>query len=150
VAVALVAADRRVLMQRRRLDRAHGGLWEFPGGKIEAGESPELAASREIREELGVELDQSALHAVSFASASAIRPMPALALQAPPVPRQSQVILLYACRLWQGEPSCLDAEEIAWFALDRLEQLAMPPLDYPLARALRAGMEKGYLGACQS
>jgi 8-oxo-dGTP diphosphatase len=114
-------------MQRRRLDRTHGGLWEFPGGKIEAGESPEAAAWREIREELGVDLDLSALQAVSFAS----QPL------AQPLPRQSHVILLYACRRWQGEPRCLDAEEIGWFAPERLEQLDMPPLDYPLAEALK-------------
>lgn len=132
VAVALVAPDRRVLMQRRRLDRAHGGLWEFPGGKIEAGEAPEAAAAREMFEELGVDLDPAALQAVSFASDSATAPTPGS-----PSPRAPHVILLYACRRWQGEPTCLDAEQIGWFAPDQLEQLAMPPLDYPLARALQ-------------
>ncbi len=131
VAVALVAADGRVLMQRRRRDRAHGGLWEFPGGKLEAGESPEAAAAREIGEELGVVLDISELHPVSFASS------PAAQSPAPP-----HVILLYACRHWQGQPRCLDAEEIGWFAPELLENLDMPPLDYPLARALVAAMQK--------
>ncbi len=124
VAVALIARDGRVLMQRRRLDRAHGGLWEFPGGKIEADEAPEFAACREIREELGVDLDISALQAVSFAADA-------------PTLHQRHIILLYSCRRWAGEPACLDAQEIAWVAPERLEQLAMPPLDYPLARALK-------------
>ncbi len=129
VAVALVAPDRRVLLQRRRLERAYGGLWEFPGGKIEAGESPEATAAREIFEELGVAVDVSALQAASFATDAAIAPSPG---SSPP-----HVILLYVCRRWRGEPACLDAEQIGWFALDQLAQLAMPPLDYPLARALQ-------------
>lgn len=123
VAVALIAADKRILMQRRRHGRAHGGLWEFPGGKIEPRETPAAAAVREIREELGVDLDPCALQPVSFASG-------------PPSARQPHVILLYACRQWQGEPQCLDAEEAAWLAPEQLAHLAMPPLDYPLARAL--------------
>ena len=138
VAAALIADDGRVLMQRRRLDRTHGGLWEFPGGKIEFGESPEAAARREIEEELGVGLEITALEPVSFASSSANLPA-----------GKTHVILLYACRQWRGEPRCLDAEEIGWFATDRLEHLAMPPLDYPLARSLHAA-RNGYLGACQS
>ena len=55
----------------------------------------------------------------------------------PPAPRQPHVILLYSCRDWQGEPACLDAAELGWFAADSLELLAMPPLDVPLAAALR-------------
>lgn len=126
VAVALIAADLRILMQRRRRDRAHGGLWEFPGGKIEAGETPDAAAAREIREELGMDLNPSELQTVSFASSSAV----------PESSGQPHVILLYACRQWHGEARCLDAEELAWFAPRELEYLAMPPLDYPLAQAL--------------
>jgi 8-oxo-dGTP diphosphatase len=127
VAAALVTADRRVLMQKRGLDRSHGGLWEFPGGKLEAAETLESAIFREIREELGVELDSAALQPVSFAADRA----------SPSGPRQPHVILLYSCRRWQGEPRCLDAQEIGWFAPQDLQQLAMPPLDYPLAAALQ-------------
>jgi 8-oxo-dGTP diphosphatase len=140
VAVALIASDGSVLMQRRRLNSAHGGLWEFPGGKIEGDETPEIAAFREIREELGVDLDISALHAVSFASDAAISSSPGSPLpvaSSAPNPYQTHVILLYSCRRWEGQPACLDAEEIGWFAPEQLEQLAMPPLDYPLARALK-------------
>ena len=126
VAVALIAADGRVLMQRRKLGAAHGGLWEFPGGKIEPGETAEAALVREIAEELGVVLEAGDLVPVGFASDPV----------QPPDHRQPHLILLYFCRRWQGSPRCLDGEKIGWFASDKLEGLAMPPLDYPLARAL--------------
>lgn len=126
VAVALIGADGRVLMQRRRLGRAHGGLWEFPGGKIEPGETAEGAAAREIAEELGLVIRAESLRPVGFASE--------------PAPRddgqRAPLILLFRCADWAGEPLCLDAEEIAWVAPEALAALAMPPLDYPLARAL--------------
>ena len=126
VAVALVAADGRVLMQRRRLGRAHGGLWEFPGGKIERRESAEDAAVREIAEELGLAIRASSLQPVGFASDS----------EAGGDGKPSPLILLFRCADWAGEPQCLDAEEITWVAQQDLAALAMPPLDYPLARAL--------------
>lgn len=126
VAVALVAPDGRILMQRRRADRAHGGLWEFPGGKVEPEESPESALVREIEEELGVRLDPANLAPLTFASDPAL----------PPAPRAPHVILLYICREWPGEPRCLDGEAIAWIRPDALLALPMPPLDVPLAKAL--------------
>jgi 8-oxo-dGTP diphosphatase len=124
VAVALVGVDGSVLMQRRRLGRAHGGLWEFPGGKIEPGEIAEEAAVREIAEELGLAIRASSLRPVGFASDPGVAGKP------------SPLILLFRCDDWAGEPQCLDAEEIAWVAPQALAGLAMPPLDYPLARAL--------------
>lgn len=126
VAVALIAPEPRILMQRRKASRAFGGLWEFPGGKVEPGESPESALLREIAEELGITLDVQALQPLTFASDPAL----------PPAPRQPHVILLYTCRRWRGEPSCLDAESIAWFAQEEIMGLPMPPLDVPLAEAL--------------
>jgi 8-oxo-dGTP diphosphatase len=127
VAAALIRADGQVLMQRRKRAKAHGGLWEFPGGKVEMGESPEAALVREIGEELGLALNAEALEPLTFASDPA----------QPPLPRQPHVILLYICRSWTGEPLCLDGEEIGWFPVDALSGLDMPPLDYPLARALK-------------
>lgn len=132
VAAALIDADGRVLMQRRRLGAAHGGLWEFPGGKLEAGESPESALRREIDEELGVVLDEAQLQPVGFASGPA----------AAPAAYPGIVILLYSCGTWLGEAECREGEEIRWFLPDALAGLDMPPLDYPLAQALVAMMAR--------
>lgn len=126
VAVALIDASGRILMQQRRADRAFGGLWEFPGGKVETGESPESALIREIEEELGLILECGELTPLTFASDPA----------QPPAPRQPHVILLYTCHHWQGEPDCLDGESIAWVMPEELMALPMPPLDVPLAKAL--------------
>ncbi|HVR91671.1 MAG TPA: (deoxy)nucleoside triphosphate pyrophosphohydrolase [Novosphingobium sp.] len=126
VAVALIRYDGKILLQQRRLDGAHGGLWEFPGGKIEPDESAESALIREIREELGCEIALDALTPLTFASDTRL----------PPALREPYVILLYTCRDWQGEPQCLDGEAIGWFAADELAGLSMPPLDRPLSEAL--------------
>lgn len=120
VAAALVDGAGRVLMQRRRQDRQHGGLWEFPGGKVEADETPGQSLCREIAEELDLVIAPGDLVPVSFASHSDL----------------PHVILLYTCHTWRGEPRCLDGEEIAWFAPEDILSLEMPPLDVPLARAL--------------
>lgn len=122
VAAALIAPDGAVLMQRRRLGGEHGGLWEFPGGKVEAGESLEESLCRELEEELGIRVAGESLEPLTFAASS----------------DQPHVILLYTCRAWQGEPDCLDGEEIGWFSPETLPELAMPPLDVPLAQALIA------------
>ncbi|MBW8784925.1 MAG: (deoxy)nucleoside triphosphate pyrophosphohydrolase [Novosphingobium sp.] len=131
VAVALLAGDGRVLMQRRPQGGAHGGLWEFPGGKLEPGETLESALIREIGEELGIVLDGATLAPLAFASDPV----------QPPAPRETYVILLYTCRQWSGAPRCLEGTErgaeIAWFAPAELDGLAMPPLDRPLAAALQ-------------
>ena len=127
VAVALIGRDGRVLLQRRRLESEHGGLWEFPGGKIEPGETPAAALVREIEEELGLTLVAANLEPMTFAAD----------VEPPAPPRRPVAILLYACRTWHGEPECLEGEEIAWFAPEGLAGLPMPPLDYPLAAAVR-------------
>ncbi|WP_374531517.1 NUDIX domain-containing protein [Novosphingobium sp.] len=126
VAIALIDSSARVLMQRRKLSGAHGGLWEFPGGKVEAAESPEAALIREVEEELGIALRSDALTPLGFASR----------------PDDPYVVLLYTCRRWDGEPVCLDGEEIGWFAADALMALAMPPLDVPLAKAVKELLER--------
>lgn len=121
VALALIDDAGRILMQRRRLMADHGGLWEFPGGKVEASETLISALQREIKEELGLALKAEALEPLSFAASA----------------DQPHVILLYTCRSWIGDPVCLDGEEIGWFAAEALADLAMPPLDVPLARAVK-------------
>ena len=123
VAVALQDPQGRVLMQRRAAGRQHAGLWEFPGGKVEAGESLPTALVREIAEELGLELDPAVLEPVGFAADAEAAGVPLL-------------ILLYRASRWTGTPRCLDAAELGWFALVDLPGLDMPPLDYPLAAAL--------------
>ena len=121
VAAALIDQSGRVLMQQRRADRQHGGLWEFPGGKLELGETASAGLLREIEEELGLVLAQSNLVWVARAQD----------------PGAGIVINLYTCRRWAGIPLCLDAQEIGWFTSTELDRLAMPPLDRPLAEAVK-------------
>ncbi len=122
VAIALIDAQGRVLMQRRRAGRAHAGLWEFPGGKVEPGESDRAALCREVEEELGLSLGQDNLAYLTEASDS----------------ESGIVIRLYTCRCWQGEAQCLDADALGWFDENSLCGLAMPPLDVPLAQTVSA------------
>ncbi|EIZ80449.1 7,8-dihydro-8-oxoguanine triphosphatase [Novosphingobium sp. Rr 2-17] len=130
VAVALMRGA-HVLMQRRAFTAVHGGLWEFPGGKLEPGETPEAAAVRELQEELGIDLAPTALSPVGFASGHT-----AAFSGHGDRPARTLVILLYLCREWEGEPVAREAAEIDWYAPEGVSDLAMPPLDYPLARAL--------------
>lgn len=128
VALALFDEAGRVLMQRRPEGRQHGGLWEFPGGKVEAGEGPTTALVREIAEELGLALSQSDLFPIGFASndgdRTASRPL---------------VLLLFGCRDWRGTAVALEpGSSIAWVATEALGTLAMPPLDVPLAAIVTA------------
>lgn len=118
VAVALLRRDGRILMQRRPEGKQHGGLWEFPGGKIDPGEGAADAARREMAEELGVVLEAEALMPISFAEQAQGRRV---------------LLMLYAARVWQGEPQALEGQHFEWIAPDTLMGLAMPPLDVPLA-----------------
>ena len=121
VAAALTDGAGRILLQRRRKGAEHGGLWEFPGGKLESGEHPQSALVREIAEELAVVVNESGLVPLGFATTAsgATRPI---------------VLLLYRCHDWSGEPRCLDAEAIAWVAPQDIASLPMPPLDVDLLR----------------
>ena len=129
VAIALIDPAGRVLVARRRTGRAHGGLWEFPGGKIEPGERPEVALVREAREELGIEVAEADLRPAGFAS----EPMGARHL----------VLLLYSAERWAGEPMPHDADALAWVTVEELSQLAMPPADNALIAPLAAAMSRG-------
>lgn len=126
VAAALIAEDGRVLMQRRKRSAEHGGLWEFPGGKMEENETPVQSLCREIAEELSLELQPEALLPLTFAA----------------TPELPYLILLYTCRDWIGEPVCLDGEEIAWIEAGTILSLDMLPLDVPLARVLQEHMKR--------
>jgi 8-oxo-dGTP diphosphatase len=124
VAAALVDADGRLLMQRRPPGKAHAGLWEFPGGKIEAGESPEAALVREIDEELGIVIDGAAARPFTFASA--------------PLGERHLLLLLYICRAWHGSPSAVEGQAFAWRPLAAWDAVAMPDGDRLLWRRLVA------------
>ena len=123
VACALVDEDNRVLIARRPEDKHMGGLWEFPGGKVEPGELPEEALIRELGEELGIDVTESCLAPLTFASHG----YDGFHLLMP----------LYVCRQWDGEVEARDGQELAWVRPNRLSGYDMPPADEPLKAALR-------------
>jgi 8-oxo-dGTP diphosphatase len=122
VAAALVDGDGRVLLQQRPPGKAMAGLWEFPGGKVEPGETPEAALARELDEELGIAVDLAAMTPVTFASA--------------PLGERHLLLLLYVAHRWSGEPRALEASALAWCRPVDMRALAMPPADRPLVEAL--------------
>jgi 8-oxo-dGTP diphosphatase len=122
VAVALVDADRRVLIAQRPEGKALAGLWEFPGGKVEPGESPEAALIRELEEELGISTREACLAPVSFASHS--------------YENFHLLMPLYACRKWQGVPQAREHSALKWVRPQNLRDYPMPPADEPLIAAL--------------
>lgn len=124
VAAALIDADGRVLVQQRSAGRAMAGLWEFPGGKIEPGETPEQALVRELHEELGIDVTAACLAPGPFASE--------------PLGERHLLLMLYLCRKWRGVPRALDAEGLRWCRPLELHGLAMPPADRPLIGLLEA------------
>ena len=124
VAVALVDAEGRVLVQQRAPGRSMAGLWEFPGGKVEEGEEPEGALVRELKEELGITVEIQALVPAGFASADN--------------EGRHMLLLLYLCPTWDGEPRALDASALQWRRPAELRDLAMPPADAPLIVSLEA------------
>lgn len=124
VAAALIDADGRVLLQQRPPGLPMAGLWEFPGGKMEAGETPEDALIRELREELGIDVSPACLAPATFASA--------------PLGRRHLLLLLFACRKWQGQPRALHASALRWARPVEMHALPMPPADKPLIGLLEA------------
>lgn len=123
VACALVDADDRVLIAKRPEGREMAGLWEFPGGKVEAGEKPEEAIIRELAEELGIDVTKSCLAPLSFASHG--------------YERFHLLMPLYVCRKWDGMIEAREGQELAWVRSNRLGTYDMPPADEPLKAVLR-------------
>jgi 8-oxo-dGTP diphosphatase len=124
VAAALVDADGRILLQQRQAASSMAGLWEFPGGKIEPGETPEQALIRELAEELAISVEQACLAPATFASA--------------PLGDRHLLLLLYVCRKWRGTPQPLAADGLRWVRPAQMHALAMPPADVPLIGLLEA------------
>ena len=122
-AAALVDADNRVLIARRPEGKSMAGLWEFPGGKVDADETPEAALIRELREELGIEVCDTCVAPFTFASHT----YESFHLLMP----------LYLCRTWEGEIEPREGQEIAWVRAVRLADYPMPPADLPLIPWLR-------------
>jgi 8-oxo-dGTP diphosphatase len=118
VACAMVDADNRVLITRRPEGKALAGLWEFPGGKVESGETPEDALIRELHEELGVIVKQACLAPLTFTSHR--------------YDKFHLLMPLYVCRRWEGQVGAREGQEIAWVRPSRLRDYPMPPADEPL------------------
>ena len=122
-AVALIDADGRVLLAQRPEGKSMAGLWEFPGGKVEAGETPEAALIRELHEELGINTWKSCLAPLTFASHA--------------YEKFHLLMPLFACRRWEGGPTPREGQTLAWVRPDRLRDYPMPPADIPLIPILR-------------
>ncbi len=122
-AVALIDVDGRVLLAQRPEGKSLAGLWEFPGGKVEAGETPEVALIRELQEELGIDTWQSCLAPLTFASHS--------------YPEFHLLMPLFACRRWNGTPTGREGQNLAWVRPQSLRDYPMPPADLPLIPILR-------------
>lgn len=124
VAAALVDRDGRLLVQQRPEGTPMAGLWEFPGGKLEAGETPEQALIRELAEELAIDVEAACLAPACFASEA--------------LGNRHLLLLLYVCRKWRGTPVAQHATALRWVRPIELHALAMPPADAPLIGLLEA------------
>lgn len=122
-AVALIDVDGRVLLGQRPKSKSMAGLWEFPGGKVEAGETPEIALIRELEEELGINTWQSCLAPLTFASHS--------------YDDFHLLMPLFACRKWEGTPQSRENQALKWVHARDLKNYPMPAADVPLVPILR-------------
>jgi len=121
-ACALVDADGRVLLAQRPPGKPMAGLWEFPGGKVEAGETPEQTLIRELEEELGIVVKEACLAPLTFASHT--------------YPEFHLLMPLYVCRRWDGVVSAREGQSLTWARPNRLRDYPMPPADVPLVAHL--------------
>lgn len=122
-AVALIDRDGRILLAQRPEGKSMAGLWEFPGGKVEPGETPEIALIRELEEELGINTWSSCLAPLSFASHS--------------YDDFHLLMPLFACRKWEGTPHPKEGQTLKWVHVRDLRNYPMPPADIPLISVLR-------------
>lgn len=122
-AVALIDVDGRILLAQRPKGKSMAGLWEFPGGKVEAGETPEAALIRELHEELGIQTWDSCLAPLTFASHS--------------YEDFHLLMPLFACRKWDGFVHGKEGQNLKWVLANKLRDYPMPPADIPLIPVLR-------------
>lgn len=118
VACALIDADGRILIAQRPEGKSMAGLWEFPGGKVEAGERPEACLIRELSEELGISVKEECLAPLTFASHA--------------YEDFHLLMPLYVCRRWQGTPAAQEGQALKWVRAGKLRDFPMPPADEPL------------------
>ena len=122
-AVALIDADDRVLLARRPEGKFMAGLWEFPGGKVQDGETPEAALIRELDEELGIDTYESCLAPIGFASHA--------------YADFHLLMPLFVCRVWEGTPQPREGQTLAWVRPNAMRDYPMPPADIPLVAQLQ-------------
>ena len=123
-ACALIDTDGRVLIAQRPEGKPMAGLWEFPGGKVEAGELPEQTLIRELKEELGITVSEACLAPLTFASHA--------------YPDFHLLMPLFVCRRWEGTVTATEGQRLAWVRANRLRNYEMPPADVPLISHLIA------------
>ena len=123
-AVALIDAEGKILLAKRPEGKSMAGLWEFPGGKVKEGEAPESALVRELKEELGIDVEPGALRGLTIVSHA--------------YEDFHLLMSLYLCREWRGAPQGREGQECLWVAPEEMRALPMPPADVPLIDQLAA------------
>ncbi len=128
VAAALIRPNGQILLQKRPDNKRMAGLWEFPGGKVEAGEDAEGALARELGEELGIAVDKADLTPLTFATTH--------------VEGQDMTLLLFVCHRWDGEVKALESPALKWVGVDQMALLPMPPADAPFIESLATYLDR--------
>ena len=121
--IALIDANDQILIAKRPNKKHLSGFWEFPGGKVEKGESPEYALIREVKEELNIDINNKCIAPLTFSEFD--------------YKKFHLLLLLYVCRRWEGEPTSMEKNEIKWVKANTLRQYKMPPADDSLIYSLQ-------------